>query len=80
MNLVNPVILVNMVILVNLLNLKKPVSLTNLVILVNIVNLVNLVILVILREAPTKKVPLLLGHCPFGGGSRPLPGWFGALI
>ena len=21
-----------------------------------------------LREAPTKKVPLLFGHCPFGGG------------
>ena len=32
------------------------------------------------REAPTKMLALLFGHCPFGGGSQPLPGWFGALI
>ena len=32
------------------------------------------------REAPTKMLPKAFGHCPFGGegGSKPLPGWFGA--
>ena len=34
----------------------------------------------VLTEAPFNKVPPLFGHCPFGGGSKPLPGWFGALI
>ena len=24
--------------------------------------------IIFIREAPTKKVPLLFGHCPFGGG------------
>ena len=33
-----------------------------------------------IREAPDKKMPGLFGHCPNGGGSRPLPKWFGALI
>ena len=32
------------------------------------------------REAPTKLLTDAFGHCPFGGGSKPLPGWFGALF
>ena len=32
------------------------------------------------REAPLKKLQGLFRHCPNGGGSRPLAGWFGALI
>ena len=35
----------------------------------------------LIGEAPVKKMPGLFGHCPNGGGgSRPLPKWFGALI
>ena len=34
----------------------------------------------LLREAPFNKSPPLFGHCPFGGGSKPLPGWVGALF
>ena len=33
-----------------------------------------------IREAPFNLSPPLFGHCPFGGGSKPLPGWFGALF
>ena len=34
----------------------------------------------LVREAPFNLSPPPCGHCPFGGGSKPLPGWFGALI
>ena len=32
------------------------------------------------REAPPKIYICSFGHCPFGGGSKPLPGWFVAPI
>ena len=34
----------------------------------------------LIREAPLKMTRCLFGHYLFGGGSQPLPGWFGALI
>ena len=33
-----------------------------------------------IREAPAKIYICSFGHCPFGGGSKPLPGWFVAPI
>ena len=33
-----------------------------------------------IREAPLRKLQPPNGHCQNGGGSKRLPGWFGALI
>ena len=41
-------------------------------------SLSNKLMFVQVREALSKMWPKAFGHCPFGGGSKPLPGWFGA--